>query len=302
MFPKNLTFYRFPTTIVFSEVDQLLPQVALKPVGPLEMSSRGFVSPFGREEKHQLSHSISHVLWLTVGGQNKILPATVINEALAARLEALEQNEGRKPGGRERKRLRDDVLHELLPRAFVKLSRTDAYVDLQHGYVAVDTSSRKTGENVMSDIRGMLGSFPATPLNAEMAPRSILTAWLAGEPMPNGLSLGEACELKDPAEGGAVLRAKHQELGAEEIAKHLDAGKQVTQLALVFEDNLSFVLGDDLIVRQLKFLDGALDQLQDIDEEGRRAELDARFSLASGEIRRLFLLLEQVFKLTKVEG
>ncbi|MEG2034215.1 MAG: aldehyde dehydrogenase family protein, partial [Janthinobacterium sp.] len=46
-------------------------------------------------------------------------------------------------------------------------------------------------------------------------------------------------------------------------------------------------LGDDLIVRKLKFLDGALDQLEHIDEEGRRAELDARFALQSGEIRRL---------------
>jgi len=36
------------------------------------------------------------------------------------------------------------------------------------------------------------------------------------------------------------------------------AGKQVTKLALIFEDNLSFVIGDDLIVRKLKFLDGAL--------------------------------------------
>ena len=52
------------------------------------------------------------------------------------------------------------------------------------------------------------------------------------------------------------------------------------------------LLGDDLIVRKLKFLDGALDQLEHIDEEGRRAELDARFALQSGEIRRLFLLLE----------
>ena len=124
----------------------------------------------------------------------------------------------------------------------------------------------------------------------------------AGEPLPEGLSLGEECEMKDPAEGGAVVKCQHQELRCDEIDKHLDAGKQVTKLALVFEDNLSFVLGDDLIVRKLKFLDGALDQLEHIDEEGRRAELDARFALQSGEIRRLFLLLEQAFKLSKADS
>jgi len=289
MFFKNLTLFRFPTSIDFSEVDTLLPQVVLKPVGALEMTSRGFISPFGREEKNQFSHRIGDALWLTVGGEDKILPSVVVNDLLARKLEEIEEKEGRKPGGRERKRLKDDLLHELLPRAFVKSSRTDAFLDLQHGYVAVDSSSRKTGENVMSDIRGMLGSFPAMPLNAEVAPRSIL-------------SLGEECEMKDPAEGGAVVKCQHQELRCDEIDKHLDAGKQVTKLALVFEDNLSFVLGDDLIVRKLKFLDGALDQLEHIDEEGRRAELDARFSLQSGEIRRLFLLLEQAFKLSKADS
>ena len=302
MFFKNLTLFRFPTSVDFSEVDTLLPHVALKPVGALEMSSRGFISPFGREEKEQFSHRIGDALWLTVGGEEKILPGAVVNDLLARKLEEIEEKEGRKPGGRERKRLKDDLLHELLPRAFVKSSRTDAFLDLQHGYVAVDSSSRKTGENVMSDIRGLLGSVPAMPLNAEAAPRSILTAWIAGEPLPEGLSLGEECEMKDPAEGGAVVKCQHQELRCDEIDKHLDAGKQVTKLALVFEDNLSFVLGDDLIVRKLKFLDGALDQLEHIDEEGRRAELDARFALQSGEIRRLFLLLEQAFKLSKADS
>ena len=301
MFPKALTFFRFPTSVDFSEVDRLLPQVSLKPVGALEMSSRGFISPFGRDEKQQLSHCINDALWLTVGSQEKLLPSTVVNHLLAAKLEEIEEKEGRKPGGRQRKRLKDDLLHELLPRAFVKPGRTDVLLDLQHGYMAVYTASRRDAENVASDIRGMLGSFPAMPLNAEVAPRAILTNWLAGESLPDGLSLGEACELKDPMEGGAQLRCKHQELAADEISTHLEAGKQATQLALVFEDCLSFTLGEDMGVRQLKFLDGAMDRLEDTDSDCRRAELDARFALISGEVRRLFLLLEQVFKLSKAE-
>ena len=304
MFFKNLTMFRFPVptgsvaSIDVSEVDALLPHSILKPVGPLEMSSRGFISPFGREEKEQLSRCIGNVLWLTVGGEEKILPGVVVNDLLEKKLEEIEEREGRKPGGRERKRLKDDLLQELLPRAFVKSSRSDVFLDLQHGVAAVNTSSRKTGESVMGDIRGLLGSFPAMPLNAEVSPRAILTAWIAGEPLPEGLSLGEECHLQDPVTGGAVIRCQYQELRCEEIDKHLEAGKQVTKLALVFEDNLSFVLGDDLIVRKLKFLDGALDKLDHIEEEGRRAELDARFVLQSGEIRRLFLLLEQAFKLS----
>ncbi|MDO7931535.1 recombination-associated protein RdgC [Xanthomonas euvesicatoria pv. eucalypti] len=301
-FFRNLTFFRFPTTHDFTEVEQLLPSAVLKPVGPLEMSSRGFMSPFGRDEQEALSHRINDFLWLTVGGEDKILPGSVVNDALARKLAEIEAKEGRKPGGRERKRIKDDLLHELLPRAFVKSSRTDAILDLAQGYIAVDTSSRKCAESVMSEIRGLLGSFPAVPLNAEVAPRSILTGWIAGEPLPEGLGLGEECEMKDPVEGGATVRCSAQELRSDEIDRHLDAGKQVTKLALTVDDHLSFVAGDDLVIRKLKFLDGALDQPEDADQEGVRAELDARFALMSGEIRRLFSKLQAAFQLSEAEA
>ncbi|KAF1689457.1 recombination-associated protein RdgC [Pseudoxanthomonas koreensis] len=301
MFFKNLSFFRFPTTHDFSQLDALLPEAALKPVGPLELSSAGFISPFGRGEE-ALSHRIGDAIWLTVGSENKILPGSVVNDLLAQKVAEIEDREGRKLGGKARKRLKDDLLHELLPRAFVKSSRTDALLDLEHGFLAVDSSSRKSAEAVASEIRRALGSFPAIPPNAEVAPRSILTAWIAGEPLPDGLALGEECELKDAMDGGAVVKAQNQELVSDEIAKHLEAGKQVTKLALNLDDHLSFVLGEDLVVRKLKFLEGAVDQLESTEREDLRAELDARFALLAGEVRRLFLVLESSLKLSKAEA
>ncbi|MBD9480745.1 recombination-associated protein RdgC [Pseudoxanthomonas sp. PXM02] len=300
MFFRNLTLFRFPTSLDFSQLDELLPEAALKPVGPLELSSRGFISPFGRGEE-ALSHRINDAIWLSVGGEDKILPGAVVNDLLQKKLLEIEAKEGRKPGGKTRKRLKDDLLHELLPRAFVKPSRTDALIDLELGFIAVDASSRKTGENVVSEVRRALGSFPALPLNAEVAPRNVLTGWIAGEPLPEGLSLGEECELKDAMEGGAVVKCQNQELQSDEIAKHLEAGKQVTKLALVLDDHVSFVLGEDLIVRKLKFLDGAVDQLENTEHDDLRAELDARFALMAGELKRLFLVLEHALKLSKAE-
>jgi len=42
-------------------------------------------------------------------------------------------------------------------------------------------------------------------------------------------------------------------------------------------NNVSFVLGEDLVVRKLKFLDGAVDQLENTERDSLNAELDARF-------------------------
>ena len=301
MFFRNLTIFRFPTDLDLSALEQRLADFPLKPVGALELSSRGFIPPMGRDST-AFSHQVDDAAWVTVGGEDKLLPAAVVNDLLARKLAEIEEKEGRRPGSRMRKRIKEDLVHELLPRAFVRPLRTDAMVDLREGLCIVDASSRKAAEAVVSEIRNALGSFPALPLNAEVAPRAVLTGWIAGEPLPEGLSLGEECELRDAIDGGAVVRCQHQDLAVEEIGKHLEAGKQVTRLALVLDDHVSFVLGEDLVVRKLKFLEGAVDQLESTERDDLRAELDARFALLSGEVRRLFLVLESALKISKTDG
>lgn len=300
MFFRNLTLFRFPSSLDLSDLETQLAECALKPVGPLELSSRGFIPPFG-QHGDALSHGIHDALWLTVGGEDKLLPGAVINDLLQKKLAALEEKEGRKPGGRTRKRLKDELITELLPRAFVRPVRSDALIDTTLGVVAVDTSSRKNAESVVSEIRRALGSFPALPLNAEVAPRAILTGWIAGDPLPDGLSLGDECELRDPTDTGAVVKIQRMELVGDEIDKHLEAGKQATRLALVLDDHVSFVLGEDLVVRKFKLLDGAVDQLESTDRDDIAAELDARFALMAGEFKRLFNVLEKAFRLSKAE-
>ena len=300
MFFRNLTLFRFPTSLDLSDLETQLAECALKPVGPLELSSRGFVPPFG-QHGDALSHGIHDALWLTVGGEDKLLPGAVVNDLLQKKLAAIEEQEGRKPGGRTRKRLKDELVTELLPRAFVRPVRSDALLDTTLGVIAIDTSSRKNAESVVSEIRRALGSFPALPVNAETAPRAILTGWIAGDALPDGLSLGDECELRDPSDSGAVVKIQRMELVGDEINKHLEAGKQVTRLALVLDDHVSFVLGEDLVVRKFKLLDGAVDQLESTDRDDIAAELDARFALMAGEFKRLFNVLEKAFKLSKAE-
>ena len=299
---RNLSLFRFNPSLEksFDSLDDALAEWALKPVGPLEQMSRGFVSPFGRDQP-ALSHRVGSALWLTLGGEDRLLPSSVINDEVQRKLVQVEQREGRKLGGRARKRLKEDVVHELLPRAFVRPSRLNASIDLAQGVVAVDTSSRKAAEGFVTELRHALGSFPALPLNAELSPRALLTGWIAGEPLPAGFALGDECELKDPVDGGAIVKCQRQELLGDEIRKHLESGKQVSRLALVFDDHVSFVLGEDLVLRKLKFLDGAVDQLENTERDSLNAELDARFALISAVLARVFTALEKALKLSRPE-
>ena len=107
----------------------------------LELSSRGFVTPLG-QHGDQFCQRQGDALWLAIGGEDKLLPGAVVNDLLQKKLASIEEKEGRKPGGRTRKRLKDELIMELLTRAFVRPVRTDALIDTQTGVIAVDTSSR----------------------------------------------------------------------------------------------------------------------------------------------------------------
>lgn len=305
MWFRNLTLFRFSPAVAKSlkSLDEDLAEKKLRPCGPVELATRGFISPFGRNED-TLTHRTGEFALLTVGAEDKLLPSSVINEELTERLQKIAEKTGRKPGGRERKRLKEEVLTDLLPRAFIRLSKRKAYLDRQDGWFVVDTASKKAAEEAVTQLREALGSFPAVPMAAEESPRVLMTDWLAKGKLPAGLVLGDECELRDPVESGAIVRCRRQELETDEVREHLKSGKQVFALGLTFEDRMSFSLSEDLVVRKLRFLDVVQDELGEgdkgrADENQAAAELDAVFALMSLELRRLFAKFEEWFGLPR---
>lgn len=297
MFFRNLTLFRFSPAVAadLKRLDEALGEHRLRACGPLEMFTKGFVPPVGRNEDDPLTQVVKHCTMVAVGGEDKLLPAAVVNDELQRKVRKIAEEEGRKVGGRERKRLKEDLLTELLPRAFVRSSRLSAYVDTKHGWLVLDTASRKSAENALTQIREALGSFPAVPLAPEEGPRVLMTDWLANGTLPAGLALGDEVELRDPATAtGAIAKCRRQDLDAEEVKEHLRNGKQVFQLGLIFDDRVSFVLGEDLVVRKLKFLDVVTDELGDSFEDAQ-AEADASFALLTLELERLLAKLEEWF-------
>lgn len=300
MYFRNLSLFRFSaaTSSNLATIETALAQHRLRPCGPIEMMTRGFVSPFGRESD-ELLHRLGDFSLFTVGGEDKLLPASVVNDELANKLAEIVEKEQRRIGAKERKRLKDEVLTDLLPRAFVRSSRQFAYFDLAQGWIVIDTASRKNAEEAVSEVRNAVGRFPATPLAPEESPRALLTHWLASGKLPANLVLGDECELRDPAESGAIVRCRRQDLELDEIKEHLKSGKQVFQLGLEFDERISFVLGEDLVIRKLRFLDIVLDEIDESSLESVRAELDATFTLMTGEIRRLLAALESWFTIKR---
>ncbi len=289
MWFRNARVFRFtkPFEISAESLEEQLQSDAFKPCGPQETSRQGWVPPMGKHSD-LLVHSAGGYHLIALRKEEKLLPASVIKELVEEKAEAIEAEQHRKVRRKEKDEIKEEVTLELLPRAFSKNRRCYAYLAPADGVLIVDAGSAKQAEDLASALRKSIGSLPVRPPAVEQSPGFTFTGWLTESiELPQSLTLGTETELKDPSEDGGVVRCKGLELQGDEIRSHLDAGMQVTKLALTWEDSLSFVLDEELGIKRLKFGETLQEKLDDVDADDAAARFDAAFSLMTLELSRL---------------
>ncbi|MEX2474409.1 recombination-associated protein RdgC [Marinobacter sp.] len=289
MWFRNARVFRFtkPFDISAEALEEKLQGDAFKPCGPQETTRQGWVPPLGKHSD-MLVHSTNGYHLIALRKEDKILPGSVVKEIVEERAEAIEIEQSRKVQRKEKDELKEQVMLEMLPQAFSKNRRSFAYLSPKDGVLVVDAGSSKQAEDLASFLRKSLGSLPVRPPAVEQAPAFTFTGWLNESiDLPGTIELGTECELKDPSEDGGVVRCKGLDLKADEIRNHLDAGMQVTKLSLTWEDNLSFVLDEELGIKRLKFGETLQEKLDDVDADDAAARFDAAFALMTLELARL---------------
>lgn len=295
---RNATLFRIPASAAayLDTVDfgTVLQDKRLRPVSGLEMQSIGWVSPYGSTDP-ALRIRYGRFIGMTLGSETRKIPASVVHKAVAERIEKLEATRGKRVGGRERKRLRDEVLANLIPRAFVQPGRLNCYIDVVDGWLVVDTPSRKAAEALLGYLRETLHSLPAMPPDPEESVRALMTGWLAQGSCPNGLDFGDTAVLRDPSDRGAVARLRGQDLGADEVHEHLRGGKQVSDLGLIFWGRFALRLDEHLTVRNIRMLDLA-EELEATERDTPRSEVDARFALFTLQFKTVVANIAEIFR------
>ncbi|OAT25859.1 recombination-associated protein RdgC [Proteus myxofaciens] len=292
---KNILVYRLNKEIALSmdELEQQLASLAFTPCSSQDMTKTGWISPMG-ERGEALIHVAGKQVMLCARKEDKILPATVIKQALQEKIDKLESEQGRKLKKTEKATLKDEVVHTLLPRAFSKFTQTFLWLDLDKQLVIVDSASAKRAEDNLALLRKTLGSLPVVPLNFNESVELKMTQWVRSDDLPSGFSLMDEAELKAPLEEGGVIRCKKQELVSDEISTHIEAGKFVTKLAIDWEERLQFMLCDDGSIKRIKFSDTLREQNDDIDKADFAQRFDADFVLMTGELSALIERVTEV--------
>lgn len=281
MWFRNLLVYRLTQDIDLS-TEALESALASKPAKPCtnqEMATYGFVAPFGKGADAPLAHASQDFLLIAARKEERILPSSVVRDALKEKVDEIEAAESRKVYKKEREQLKDDIVQSFLPRAFIRKGTTFAAIAPKQGLILVDASSTKRAEDLLSTLREALGSLPVRPLNVKMAPTATFTGWMKSQQASNGLVLLDECELRDAHEDGGTIRCKRQDLASAEIQNHLEAGMLVTKLSVAWEDKLSLLIDDKLALKRLRFEDLLQDQAAEDGGDDALGQLDASFTL-----------------------
>ncbi len=266
---KNFIWYVLNKPLpMATDISELLAQKEFEPCQAQQESSQGWAAPLHKGEFVYEAHGAQ---LLMLKQERRLLPSSVINEYLQAKVEEFEASEGYAPSRKIRQQMKDDLTIELLPKAFTKSSKIPVLLLPKQGWLLVLSSSAKSADDTTAFLRETLGSLPISLMNTDSNPGRTMTYWL-GDPktLPQDWALGEEVELQEPDSG--TVKVRNQDLLAEELTVHLDAGKMVNKLALVWREDISCILNDDLTVKRIKLL------LEDDDAPSSSEPHEAKFA------------------------
>lgn len=260
------------------------------PCGPSQPRSAGWVPPRGVAHA-PLAEAVDGQVLMKLMVEVRQLPSSVVKAQLEERLDAAEAQTGRRPRGRQKKEMKEQVEHDLLPRAFTRKTGTLVWLAPRAGLLVLGTTSSKALDAVLAELSAAFEDrLPLMPLDTELSPAVAMTQWLLDQEPPPGFSLDRDCELRQPDEDRATVRYARHALDAQWVAEHLQQGKQPVQLGMTWASRVSFVLTDELKVKRIKFLD--------VDDgstpaAGRSPDesFDADAALMTGELSRLLVAL-----------
>jgi len=268
----NALIYRM-TCAPFSSLDEVGPlveQVAHQPIATGQLSTAGFIPSLG--QGGVFAEPIGKdILFLAIGKTERMLPGKVVRRETDDRIAKIEAEQERRVYAKERNGIKEEVIQDLLPRAFLNHTRIDLLIC--YPYIIVDTASSKRAEEVLNLLRQALGSLPVLPLRPERSVEGAMTDWMRGGYIPEPFSLGESFQSRDPSEGGGSLSGKGVDLSSEELHDALAAGTHhVRQMQLIYADEetkIPFTLTGAMGLKGIRWPKEFVDQISaDVGEDG----------------------------------
>lgn len=281
---KNLQIFRLPAPWAFTaaQLEAALAPHRFAPASSNELLRQGWDAPRGNG---QLVHVVNGQMLLQLTTDKKLLPSSVINQVAKARAAELEEQQGFAVGKKAMKELKERVADELLPRAFPVRNSLWVWIDPANGWLVVDTSSPARADDVVKMLLKAVVRMPLESLRVQRSPVAAMTEWLVADEAPSNFTIDQDANLRAGGESRAQVGYKRHALEADDMRRHIAAGKQCTRLALTWSSRISFTLAEDLSLHALRPLEVMREHASAIASDDER--FDNELALMTGELARL---------------
>ncbi len=290
---KSASYYRIDPGFILPPLEALeeaLQSARFLPCGATQADASGWVPPRGKKSV-ALAEVVGGHLMLKLCTERRALPASAVKAALEERIERYQQETGsERVGAKLKKEFKEQVVFELLPRAFTRRTSTLLWLDAANGFLVVDSGSGSGADKIVTALVEAMSKvggppFAVKPVRTGSSAAASMSHWLSTREAPFAFTVDRDCELKTPDDQKSTVRYSRHTLEIDEVPQHIAAGKVPTQLAMTWNDRVSFVLTESAQLRKVKLLDVVLDGVQQggRDDDG----FDTDVAIFTGELTGL---------------
>lgn len=292
MWLKNLVLYRLPakTAVDADTLEHKLASQPLQPCGGFQMESRGWTCP---QDDGRYLYQQQRQYLIALGEEQKLLPASIIRQEALDRSVAIAAQQGRPVGRKQMRDLRAQVTNELLPRALARRRIQHGWIDASNGWLAVEASADTKAELFTEALRRADETLVTPRLETERSPAAVMAEWLNQGEAPGAFTIDQDLELRAADASKATVRYARHPLEGKDIRDHIKGGKAVVQLGLTWNDRVSFVLTERLLVKRISF-PNILQREADAEVEDAGEQFEIDFALMTGELSLMIADLVKV--------
>lgn len=292
---KSASFFRISADFVMPPLDafeEALQSTQFTPCGATQPESVGWVPPRGNKST-VLLETVGPQILLRLCIERRPVPASAVKAEVELRVEKYKQETGReRVSAKIKKEFKEEAIQSLLPRAFTKRSSTTLWIDPVNKFLVVDSGSLVGADKVVGNLVEALSEIPgsrpgimAKSVQTTTAAGTAMAHWLASREAPVDFTVDRDCELKMPDDQKSTVRYSRHTLEIDEVAEHIASGKVPTQLAMTWNERVSFVLTDMAQIKKIKLLDVVLDGVQENGKDDDGFDTDA--AIVTGELSAL---------------
>ena len=171
-----------------------------------------------------------------------------------------ENENGYAPGRKQVKKLAEDALEILIPRAFPITKYTSVILDLKEGLVLVDSVSTPVVDEVVKALLKTDDAIQLTSLDFKLSATDLMEDWILNSP-PSGITIDDSAAFVGADKrtvtlknvnvgGGSVEISNTTPIAAAELIRN---GMPPSALAITINDDLSAVFTADAGLKSIKF-------------------------------------------------